>query len=139
MDRIAPEIRSRVMAQIGGKHTAPEMAVREILSRMGIRYRLHAKDLPGKPDIVNRKRGFAIFVHGCFWHGHSCRRGAKPTSNTTFWNQKLSRNKERDAAAVTALKRGDWRVLTVWECEIKDRARTERRISTWLRKFTDLP
>jgi DNA mismatch endonuclease (patch repair protein) len=121
------------MSRIGGKDTAPELAVRKILSELGMRYRLHAKELTGRPDIVNRARGFAIFVHGCFWHGHTCRRGARPTSNSTFWNAKLSRNKQRDRASVAALRKAGWHVVTIWECQLNEASSVQRRLRLWLK------
>mgnify|MGYP000863008343 CR=1 FL=1 len=119
MDRISPQKRSEVMSRIKGKNTKPELVVRRLLHRMGYRFRLHRKDLPGKPDIVLPKWRTAIFVHGCFWHGHECPRGSTPASNVEFWSEKIRRNKERDQRAVSALGNAGWQVLTLWECELK--------------------
>lgn len=118
-DRMTPEQRHRCMASIKGADTRPEMLVRRYLHGRGFRYSLHSKRLPGRPDLVLRKYGTVIFVHGCFWHGHpgeSCYR--KPSSNVEFWEEKIRRNKERDAADVAALEALGWHVLIVWECEI---------------------
>src|SRR5688572_10274225 len=104
MDRLTPEQRSRIMARVGYRNTAPELAVRAILRAVGFRYRLHAKDAPGRPDIVNRKRRIAIFVHGCFWHSHNCPRAKLPTTNEAFWATKITRTKARDKKTLQALR-----------------------------------
>jgi DNA mismatch endonuclease (patch repair protein) len=132
MDRMSRSARSQLMSRIGGKNTAPELKVRKILSGLGLRFRLHAKDLPGRPDIVNRRRRLAIFVHGCFWHGHRCKRGGRPATNREFWDQKLDRNMRRDREAVRDLRRSGWKVLTVWECELKKSTNVLDRIASWL-------
>src|SRR5579859_220089 len=108
------------MAKIRGKDTAPEKIVRRLLHKHGYRFRLHRKDLPGCPDIVLPKYRTVIFVHGCFWHGHRCKRGAKPSSNSTFWEDKINRNNQRDKAANKRLKSMGWRVLVLWQCQIGD-------------------
>ena len=118
-DKMTPAQRHRCMASIKGKDTKPEMLVRRYLHGLGFRYSLHSKRLPGKPDIVLRKYHSVIFVHGCFWHGHpgeSCYR--KPSTNVEFWEEKIRRNKERDAADVAALESLGWHVMVVWECEL---------------------
>src|SRR5258708_32237927 len=123
MDRLTPESRSENMRRIKGKNTKPEMAVRRLVCSLGYRYRLHRKDLPGKPDLVFGTKRKVIFVHGCFWHGHErdgCLDGRWPKSNAAYWHPKLARNKERDAERLTALKKMGWRVLTIWECETPD-------------------
>ncbi|MEL6977395.1 MAG: very short patch repair endonuclease [Pseudomonadota bacterium] len=126
--------RSEVMRRVRAKNTGPEREVRAALRRLGaVGYRLHRKDLPGRPDIafIGRKR--AIFVHGCFWHGHDCKRGARePKTNAAYWRAKIERNRARDAAAMAELGAAGWRVLVVWECEIKDRAALDRRLIEWL-------
>lgn len=114
------------MAQVKSENTSPELAIRKLLHRLGYRFRLHRKDLPGKPDIVLPKHKTVVFVHGCFWHGHSgCKRAARPASNTDFWNKKLDRNIERDRKAREDLERMGWRVITIWECEIKNAEKLE--------------
>lgn len=107
-----------MMAAVRGKDTAPERAVRAALFSTGYRYRLHRRDLPGSPDIVLPRYCVAVFVHGCFWHGHDCLRGRRPASNVEFWNTKLDRNLARDRANRTALEAAGWTVVTVWECSI---------------------
>ncbi len=114
------------MAQVKSENTSPELAIRKLLHRLGYRFRLHRKDLPGKPDIVLPKYKTVIFVHGCFWHGHpGCKRAARPASNTDFWNKKLDRNIERDHKAREELEKLGWRVMTIWECEIKNAEKVE--------------
>ena len=115
-----PEIRSYNMSKIKGKNTKPEMLVRRFLHTNGFRYRLHDKRLPGKPDIVLRKYKFAIFVHGCFWHGHeNCKYYVVPKTRTQWWLDKINRNKENDARHVTTLTDLNWNIITIWECELK--------------------
>jgi len=121
MDRISPEHRSWNMSRIHSGNTKPEIIVRSLLHRMGCRFRLHRKDLPGKPDIVLPKYRTVIFVHGCFWHRHSgCRYAYTPKSRINFWEEKFSRNIERDHEAKDKLKILNWKVLTIWECETRD-------------------
>jgi DNA mismatch endonuclease (patch repair protein) len=128
-DVFTVEKRSAVMRRVKGRDTAPELKVRRLLHRLGARFRLHRKDLPGAPDIVLPGRRLAIFVHGCFWHGHDCARGARvPKQNRDYWLGKVGRNRERDAANRTALEALGWRVETLWECELKDRATLEARL-----------
>jgi DNA mismatch endonuclease (patch repair protein) len=123
MDRISRATRSQIMSRVKNRDTAPELAVRKFLYALGFRFRLHVKTLPGSPDIVFLARKKAIFVHGCFWHSHPrCARGKKPTSNIAFWNQKLQMNVTRDKNAKSSLSQRGWRVLTLWECEIRNRA-----------------
>lgn len=112
--------RSENMRRITGKNTSPELAVRRILFGLGYRYRLHRSDLPGKPDIVFAGRHKLIFVHGCFWHAHSCNIGHTPKTNNGYWTPKLKRNQERDARHLETLQAAGWKVLTIWECELKD-------------------
>jgi DNA mismatch endonuclease (patch repair protein) len=117
----SPEIRRRTMQAVKGKDTAPEMTVRRMLHASGFRYRVHRTDLPGCPDIVFGRRRKIIFIHGCFWHGHDCSRGARiPKSNTAYWTAKIDRNQKRDAATREQLKKDGWRVLVIWECEIHE-------------------
>ena len=132
-DVYGPEKRSAVMRRVRGKDTSPERIVRRLIWRLGGRYRLNRADLPGKPDIVLPARRLAVFVHGCFWHGHDCARGARvPKANRDYWVAKVARNRARDATARAALERAGWRVEVVWECELKDRAALEARARAWL-------
>ena len=127
------EKRSAVMRRVKGRDTAPELAVRRALTRLGARYRLHRADLPGKPDIVLPGRRLAIFVHGCFWHGHDCARGSRtPQQNRDYWVAKIGRNRARDAASRVALAALGWRVEIVWECDLKDAGALERRLRALL-------
>jgi len=120
-DTVAPNKRSWIMRQVKSKDTSPERLVRSLLHGMGYRFRLHRRDLPGSPDIVFPGRKKVIFVHGCFWHGHSCPRGSRlPKTNTEYWRRKIARNKERDRVRIEELRNLGWRVLVVWECETKD-------------------
>jgi DNA mismatch endonuclease (patch repair protein) len=129
-DVFSPEKRSSVMRRVKGKDTSPELKVRRALTRMGVGYRLHRKDLPGKPDIVMAGRKLAVFVHGCFWHGHDCARGARvPKANRDYWLGKVGRNRARDADHRAALQARGWRVLTLWECELKDEERLKAKLS----------
>jgi DNA mismatch endonuclease (patch repair protein) len=132
VDTLTPQQRSAAMAAVTGKNTAPELIVRKLLYSLGYRYRLHVKDLPGKPDIVLRKRRCVVFINGCFWHGHDCPRGSAPSSNVEFWERKIGKNRERDARVQEELRKDGWRVLTVWQCETKDRALLVRRLSRFL-------
>ncbi len=119
-DVFSPEKRSAVMRAVKSTDTKPEIAVRKALHALGYRYRLNVKTLPGKPDLVFPKHRAVIFVHGCFWHGHSCKRGKRvPKTNTAYWTEKIARNKARDKKNTAALKKLGWRVITVWECELK--------------------
>jgi len=136
MDTISPERRSENMRRIRGKDTEPELVVRRALFKLGYRYRLHIKNLPGKPDLVFPKLRKVIFVHGCFWHKHShihCKIARLPKSNSEYWADKLRRNVERDAARRAELRRQGWKVFVIWECEA---AHIERQIVR-LRRFLD--
>lgn len=107
------------MSQIRGAHTKPELAVRSLLHRMGYRFRLHRRDLPGTPDIVLPGRKAVVFVNGCFWHGHSCKKDKMPKSNVSYWAAKIEGNRLRDTRKRRALSRAGWRVVVVWECQLK--------------------
>jgi DNA mismatch endonuclease (patch repair protein) len=131
-DTLTPSARSERMSRIKSKNTGVEMAVRRLLTSLGYRYRLHRKDLPGKPDIVFPGRRAAIFVHGCFWHLHDCGRYKLPQSRVEFWSEKLSMNVARDTMAVEALDAAGWRVRTVWECELRDLPRLTRELRRFL-------
>ena len=122
-DTITRERRSWNMSRIKGRDTGPELRLRSLLHRAGFRFRLHAKELPGKPDIVLPKYRAAIFVHGCFWHRHEgCRNATMPSTRTEFWKSKFDTNVGRDERNQAALKAAGWTVFTVWECELKSDA-----------------
>ena len=117
------------MRRVKGRDTGPELTVRRLLWDAGYRYRLHRKDLPGRPDIVLPGRQAVVFVHGCFWHGHDCARGARrPKANADYWKAKIARNVDRDARVQADLIDIGWRPVTVWECELKDPAALEARL-----------
>ena len=117
-DIVSKAVRSRMMSGIRGGNTAPERIVRSHLHRAGLRFRLHARELPGRPDIVLPKWNAVVFVHGCYWHRHPrCRYTTTPATNTGFWNEKFAANVARDARNRQALRRMGWRVFTVWECQ----------------------
>lgn len=129
MDVHTKEQRSRNMAAIRSKNTKPEMIVRRLLCEMGLRYRLHRTDLPGKPDIVMPGRKIAIFVHGCFFHMHKCRYGrVVPATNPEFWQTKRSGNAARDRRNVRQLRKLGWLVVTVWECQTKESDRVQKQL-----------
>ncbi|HEX7799530.1 MAG TPA: very short patch repair endonuclease [Asticcacaulis sp.] len=126
-------LRSRTMRAVKSKDTAPELRVRRLVHAMGYRYRLHRKDLPGHPDLVFPGRRKAIFIHGCFWHGHDCRRGARmPKTNADYWTAKIGRNRERDARTLAELAKLGWGVCVLWECELKDEAALRRTLRAFL-------
>ena len=132
-DDLTPEQRRRCMAAIRSKHTKPEMVVRQMVHKLGRRFRLHCKDLPGRPDLVLARDRKVIFVNGCFWHAHSCRSGSRlPATNVEYWTNKRSRNVNRDHLAEQSLKEAQWRVLVLWECQIKDRSALECTLQRFL-------
>lgn len=131
-DHVTPALRSRVMSRIRSKGSKPEMVVRRLVHRMGFRYRLHRRDLPGSPDLVFARPKKVIFVHGCFWHQHDCARGTRPLSNTEFWNAKLDANVRRDQRNSNELNMRGWSVLTIWECETRDTEQLSKRIRLFL-------
>ena len=134
-DKISTERRSENMRRIRSKDMKPEMAVRRLVHGMGYRYRLHRKDLPGKPDLVFPSRKKVIFVHGCFWHQHDdpkCLDGRPPKSNTSYWHEKLKRNVERDATHKKLLRVEGWNCLIVWECETKNLDKLRRTVKQFL-------
>lgn len=132
MDRLTSEQRSAIMRRVRREGTEPELALRRMLHAMGYRFRLHAKELPGSPDVVFRPRKAAVFVHGCFWHGHQCRWGRPVKSNREYWAAKIERNQRRDAASEDALTGKGWRTLVVWECELKDADTVSERLRDFL-------
>jgi DNA mismatch endonuclease, patch repair protein len=128
-----PEQRSRIMRAVKGVDTAPEMTVRRMAHALGFRFRLHRKDLPGKPDLVFPRLRKVIFVHGCFWHGHDCARGARPPkANADYWRAKIARNASRDAANMRSLKAAGWRACVVWECDLRKLEKVRRRLIRFL-------
>lgn len=134
MDKISAERRSANMAKIRSADTKPEMMVRRLVHALGYRFRLHRNELPGKPDLVFPSRKKIVFVHGCYWHGHGCKVGGTGAkSNQAYWGPKIARNKERDAAAITALTQDGWKVLVVWECETRDGSKLEARLRRFLK------
>ena len=123
------------MAAISGKNTLPEKALRSGLFALGLRFRLHARGLPGSPDLVFQKYRAVVFVHGCFWHGHNdpnCKLARAPKSRVEFWGPKLARNRERDREVELRLNESGWEALILWECELGDRAGLEQRVRTFL-------
>lgn len=121
------------MRAVKSRDTRPEMAVRRLLHRMGYRYRLHGEGLPGKPDIVFGPRRKVIFIHGCFWHGHSCKRGNRvPKTNTEYWVRKIGRNVERHSRQIEELIGMGWKGLTLWECELADKTALAQRLVAFL-------
>jgi DNA mismatch endonuclease, patch repair protein len=132
MDIVDPERRSRIMARIGPMHTQPELRVRRLAHKVGLRFRLHRKDLPGRPDLVLSRFRTVIFVHGCFWHRHSgCKKCYMPRTRVTFWKAKFDSNMARDARDVALLRAAGWRVITIWECETKNLRTMEDRLKAW--------
>ncbi len=127
--------RSRVMAAVRGRDTSPERTVRKLATALGLRYRLHSKQVPGRPDLVFAKLRKVVFVHGCFWHRHACPRGrSHPAVRRTFWAAKFARNVERDREVAGRLRREGWQVLVIWECRLKPRhlTRTAARLARFL-------
>ncbi len=128
-----PAQRSAVMRAVKSRDTTPERIVREILRGFAPHYRLHRKDIPGQPDIAYVGRKLAIFVHGCFWHGHDCKRGARmPKANADYWKTKIAKNRARDAVHQEKLAANGWRALIVWECELKDKDALEKKLREFL-------
>jgi DNA mismatch endonuclease (patch repair protein) len=135
MDRISKEHRSWNMAQISGKDTTPELTVRSLLHRLGYRFRLHRKDLPGQPDIVLPRHQTVIFVHGCYWHRHKgCRFAYTPKTRTDFWQRKFEENVARDIRTRKRLRKLGWRIIIVWECETRDLEALAERLLIQLKK-----
>ncbi|MCA9293212.1 MAG: DNA mismatch endonuclease Vsr [Phycisphaerales bacterium] len=133
MDRLSQEERSENMRRVRNCDTGPELTVRRLAHNLGYRYRLHRNDLPGCPDLVFPRRMCVIFVHGCFWHRHNCRRGnAMPGTRTAFWKAKFEATARRDRHTVHQLRRKGWRVLIVWECQTRDHNALQKRIRQFL-------
>ena len=132
-DTVTPEIRSQIMARVKSKGMKPEMRVRRLLHGLGYRYRLHSKDLPGKPDLVFPSRRKVVFVNGCFWHRHmDCEKVRIPNTNREYWVAKLDRNSQRDQRNTSLLTEQGWRVNVVWECQLSDISATTRRLVAFL-------
>ena len=130
--------RSANMRAIRSKNTSPEKAVRSLVHRLGYRFRLHRKDLPGTPDLVFPSRRKVIFVHGCFWHSHDCKPGLVPNTNRDFWIPKLKQNADRDRRNIEALTANGWQSLVIWQCELKDLPAISVKIKTFLAE-SDIP
>lgn len=129
MDKVSPTERSRTMAQVKGKNTAPERLVRSMLHNMGFRFRLYRRDLPGAPDIVLPKWKTVVFMHGCFWHRHpGCKRASTPASNTEYWEAKFACNQMRDSENQKRLTSMGWKVIIVWECELRRPEEVKQRL-----------
>jgi DNA mismatch endonuclease (patch repair protein) len=140
MDVFSKEKRSAVMARVRNRNTTPEITVRSLLHRLGYRFRLHRRDLPGTPDIVMPGLRTVIFVNGCFWHQHAhCVAAARPTSNCDYWNAKLDGNIARDTRCQQLLRSLGWRVVVVWECETQNMLRLKKRLSRALGKLNTVP
>lgn len=135
VDTLSPAQRSERMSRVRSRDTKPELLVRKLVHGLGYRYRLHRRDLPGKPDLVFGPRRKVILVHGCFWHGHddpNCKLTRAPKSRVEFWGPKLARNRERDREVKRRLNESGWEALILWECELGDRAGLEQRVRTFL-------
>jgi len=135
MDTLSPEERSVRMARVRSRNTKPELKVRRLLHRMGYRYRLHAGDIPGRPDLAFRKRKKAVFVHGCFWHRHpdaTCPLVRRTKSRHEFWDAKFAANVARDAKVAEELERLGWEAFIVWECQLRDEAGLEMKLREFL-------
>jgi DNA mismatch endonuclease (patch repair protein) len=134
-DVVDQATRSRMMSGIRGKNTRPELVVRKALHARGFRYRLHAKELPGRPDLVLPKHHAVIFIHGCFWHGHECSLFKWPSSRPEFWREKIGKNADRDTRSIQALRDSGWRVAVLWECAVRSKdglVPAVERLASWL-------
>lgn len=131
--------RRRTMQAVKGQNTGLEMTVRRLMHGMGYRYRLHRKDLPGKPDLTFPGYRKVIFVHGCFWHGHDCKRGARiPKNNREYWISKICRNRERDSRNIKALEQEGWKVAVIWECQVKNKENLRQTIKAFMKTVPKL-
>lgn len=127
------EVRSRTMRAIKSKDSKPELLIRRLIYALGYRYRLHRKELPGCPDLVFSSRQKVIFIHGCFWHGHHCKRGARmPKENSDYWCNKIAKNVQRDKKHLSDLRHIGWDVLVLWECDLKDTDAVKRKVVRFL-------
>ncbi|MGX2028898.1 very short patch repair endonuclease [Methylocaldum gracile] len=131
-DRVSPEKRSEIMSRVHAKNTAPEITVRKLVFALGYRYRLHSKTLPGHPDLVFPSRRKVIFVHGCFWHFHGCKKGQPPKSNLDYWLPKFEENRKRDSKALSDLTALGWSYLVIWQCQLKNTEFLKNEIRTFL-------
>lgn len=132
-DVFKPHKRSEIMSHIKSKHTVPEITVRKILNNLGFKFRLNVANLPGKPDFANKKEKVAIFVNGCFWHQHkNCKRNSSPKTNKSYWLPKLSRNVAKQKKDFRLLRNVGWKIVVVWECEIKDIVKLENKLQKQL-------
>ena len=139
MDTVDKATRSRIMSLVGRKDTGPEIILRLALHKLGVRYRLHVKSLPGSPDLVFPRYRAVVFVHGCYWHCHGCYRSTIPKTRRSFWKRKFLANKERDERNLRMLKESGWRVMIVWECTMRGRtgqpaSDVAKGLRSWLRK-----
>jgi len=133
MDKFTKEQRSYIMRQVKSRDTKPELVVRSLAHKLGYRFRLHRRDLPGVPDLVFVSRRKVIFVHGCFWHGHHCARGDRqPKSNCDYWQKKIAKNKERDRLHRRQLRGLGWDVLVIWECQLRDENKLAQKLINFL-------
>ena len=133
MDHVTTEKRSEIMRAVRPQDSGPEMTVRRLLHKRGYRYRLHGKDLPGSPDIVFRPRKKAVFVHGCFWHGHhGCRKARLPKSRADYWRGKIEKNRDRDRRNMAALENIGWRAVVIWQCELRDINKVQSKLISFL-------
>ncbi|WP_141429812.1 very short patch repair endonuclease [Alistipes dispar] len=139
MDHCSKQKRSEIMSRVGQKNTKQELSVRKFLFSQDFRYRINVKKLPGSPDIVLPKYRAAIFVHGCFWHGHSCRAGHRPQSNTDYWLPKIAANIERNSRKTAELKELGWRVFIIWQCEISSAVKRDARLTLLVRDILSAP
>lgn len=142
-DVVDKTTRSRMMANITGRNTKPELFIRSELHKQGFRFRIHVKKVKGTPDLILKKYSALIFVHGCFWHGHDCRYFKLPETRKEFWKNKIEGNKNRDANIIAALKKDGWRICVVWECALRSKKRSEHisQITKWItgnRKFREI-
>jgi DNA mismatch endonuclease (patch repair protein) len=137
-DKFSKSKRSDIMSHISGKETKPEILVRKFLFANGFRLRKNVKKLPGKPDIVLQKYKTVIFIHGCFWHGHTCKRGVLPTTNVEFWKTKIGGNIERDKRDIVELEKQGWNVIVIWQCEIKNIELQNKRLAKLLSEIKSI-
>lgn len=134
-DPFPPAQRSWIMSRVQSQNTKPELLVRSLVHRLGYRFRLYRRELPGAPDLVFPARSKVIFVHGCFWHGHPCKRGARlPKANAAYWLEKITRNKKRDQRHRRQLRQQGWSVLVLWECQLRDRRKLAHRLVHFLER-----